>query len=119
MDSNISQLYILVTLHQCNFDALAPLDIWDASAKVQPQHSHDCDACEFLGRNGGHDLYVCHALPLAEVIVRFGSEQQEYSAVFLKMLELKMKNPPVISDPVHHDPIWKSYCKIAMILNQR
>ena len=46
---------------------------------LQPQHTHDCEHCRFVGRAGGHDLYI-HPQDAGDhsLIRRFGSQGEEY-----------------------------------------
>jgi hypothetical protein len=54
----------------------------------QPQFTHDCDNCTFLGRHeltdgrfpGKYDLYHCTAQGSATVIARYGNEGEQYTS---------------------------------------
>lgn len=47
----------------------------------KPQHQHDCKTCEFKGRYGKYDVYVCpkpnHAMD--SLIARYGKEGNYFS----------------------------------------
>jgi hypothetical protein len=51
-----------------------------SQATVAPKFEHDCEACTFLGRLDGQDLYVCakHGL---EYLARFGGEGHQYGSL--------------------------------------
>ncbi len=42
-----------------------------------PMFTHDCDACRYLGRKNGHDLYHCVGNREHTVIARFGNDPAE------------------------------------------
>lgn len=46
---------------------------------------HDCDQCQFLGHELGHDLYVCgaHMIPGfgPTILARFGNDGPEYASM--------------------------------------
>jgi hypothetical protein len=48
----------------------------------EPQFTHDCKACVFLGgydnKEGHHDLYICPDSPWHTVLARYGNEGSEY-----------------------------------------
>lgn len=46
----------------------------------EPRYTHDCELCEFLGRYGEHDLYLCPA-PIPALISRASSEPADYEAL--------------------------------------
>lgn len=46
---------------------------------MTPQHIHDCSMCEFLGRIGTADMYVCRENSLGHsYILRYSSEGPDY-----------------------------------------
>lgn len=53
---------------------------------AEPQFTHDCDKCQFLGRytcefNGPCDLYYCGASEFRDtVIARFGDDGPNYTS---------------------------------------
>lgn len=53
-----------------------------------PRFIHDCDACQYLGRFRGHDLYFCgHAAEVTQTLVlRYGDHGHEYSSFPLVVL---------------------------------
>lgn len=54
----------------------------DRSVPVaRPVHAHDCQACYFLGRLDGEDLYACDRQGTAEFVRRFGSEPQDFGSL--------------------------------------
>jgi len=48
------------------------------ASNVSPKFTHDCDACKFLGRLNGEDLYFCPNG--GDFVRRFGNEGHEYGS---------------------------------------
>lgn len=48
----------------------------------QPKFTHDCDACEFLAHEDGHDLYVCRSRfeESINVVARYGNDGPKYKS---------------------------------------
>lgn len=56
---------------------------------MKPQHKHDCDRCEFLGRDEktAGDLYYCPNPREASLICRLSSEPSDYLSFPVTVLE--------------------------------
>jgi hypothetical protein len=48
------------------------------SENSTPLFQHDCEACKFLGRHKGEDLYFCHQGGLPTVIARWSNSGPDY-----------------------------------------
>lgn len=49
---------------------------------IQPQFTHDCDKCTFIGIIDGKDAYVC----VSSVVLRRGNEGPDYDSIPIEMV---------------------------------
>lgn len=51
-----------------------------AKASEKPQYPHDCKVCEFKGRFGKYDVYVCRKNGMMDsLIARYGKDAEYFS----------------------------------------
>ena len=77
---------------------------------MKTQHTHDCDACIFLGNlsvicgdiSKRYDIYLCaSAMGGPDVVARYGSDGPEYRSVPLEVLN-SMRDPSDLWVGVRH-----------------
>ena len=57
-----------------------------------PQFTHDCDECTFLGRDNDTntdtpvDMYFCEQKGLPTIIMRYGNKGSEYTSAPIKLI---------------------------------
>lgn len=68
-----------------------------------PKFTHDCDKCQFLGTEHGHDLYICASRMIKglgpSIIARFGNDGPQYASVPWGAIE-RAENPGLVPDAI-------------------
>lgn len=67
----------------------------DRGPTMKPLHTHDCDACKYLGTVDDYDLYWCpqRGLGIPTLVARYGSDGPDYTTWNVKLLGEPMKQP--------------------------
>lgn len=70
----------------------------------KPQHTHDCDRCQYLGSENDLDFYFCESSILGTIIARYGSDGPDYSSSDVASVERMLAHGMSDVDGKHMPP---------------